>query len=224
GRYLELWLIRVTADGLKAQDLNFYLRRDIHQIKILNLSDVTNQKIFLLTTADWLRIIHVLPDGRTKILIEKYDGVKSFGVSTVQDSVRIVVNIDSGFEGRKLNVYEWNMIEEDFDLMANTFEVFGKEIEQDVFVEHKYLQVANSIEEFLLTPLDEPIEWYSCNNDSGCVYSPPFYIPYFRYLQGLSYEQLGDFDKARDVYYELWNEYPDNVFGVVASMKLELVK
>jgi hypothetical protein len=40
-------------------------------------------------------------------------------------------------------------------------------------------------------------------------------------MRGLAYEQLRQTDQAQHVYYELWKDYPKNVFGMAADLKLE---
>jgi hypothetical protein len=59
-----------------------------------------------------------------------------------------------------------------------------------------------------ITLCDQPMEWHR---------------PYLLYLLGLSYEMAGQLDDARNTYYALWHEHPENVFGVAASLRLETV-
>jgi hypothetical protein len=47
-----------------------------------------------------------------------------------------------------------------------------------------------------------------------------WYFPYFHYLQALAYEQSGQLGAAKQTYFELWRDYPENIFGVAASQRL----
>jgi tetratricopeptide (TPR) repeat protein len=43
------------------------------------------------------------------------------------------------------------------------------------------------------------------------------------YLLGLAYETNGEKDKARDIYWQLWKEYPDSFYAIAVQHKLEPV-
>lgn len=42
------------------------------------------------------------------------------------------------------------------------------------------------------------------------------------YMQALAYEFTGDRDSAREIYYTLWERYPDDIWGAISSAHLEL--
>jgi hypothetical protein len=68
---------------------------------------------------------------------------------------------------------------------------------------------ANEIEETPnITLCEQPMEWLR---------------PYLLYLLGVSYEISNQSDYARLTYYSLWHNYPTNIFGVAASLKLNPV-
>jgi len=56
-----------------------------------------------------------------------------------------------------------------------------------------------------------------------CGELPEWYRPYLRYLLGNAYALDGQPGLARASYYALWNEYPTNLFGVAARLKLKLI-
>lgn len=48
-------------------------------------------------------------------------------------------------------------------------------------------------------------------------------LPYLYYLDGLSYELSGNQEKAVQVYWQLWHDYPESHFALLVRYKLELV-
>jgi hypothetical protein len=51
---------------------------------------------------------------------------------------------------------------------------------------------------------------------------PDMYHPYLRYLLGIAYELNAQPQEAEAAYYQLWLDYPSDIFGVAASVKLEV--
>jgi tetratricopeptide (TPR) repeat protein len=43
------------------------------------------------------------------------------------------------------------------------------------------------------------------------------------YLLGLAYETSGETDKARNIYWQLWKEYPDSFYAIAVQYKLDLI-
>lgn len=220
----DIWLLSLTQEGFyKPLYIDHYSYSDKSELSIKEIpSDETNNLVYEISLGDELIIVRILPDLTTNILIEEY-GVTSYEINQTQESLSLIINIDNQSDGKITNSYLWNSMEQNFIYQPNIFEITQKNIEENIYIKNNYSETIIYIQNFLKKRYSEPEYIFSCSAESGCTYSPPFYIPYFRYLQGLSYEQLGDFENARDIYYELWQDYPDNVFGVVASMKLELV-
>jgi hypothetical protein len=53
---------------------------------------------------------------------------------------------------------------------------------------------------------------------------PDYHRPYLHYLLGISYELNTQPQEAEETYYNLWFNYPSNIFGAAASAKLEVNK
>lgn len=54
-------------------------------------------------------------------------------------------------------------------------------------------------------------------------YSSAWWYPRYYYLCGLSFELSGDVQKAVEIYWQLWRDYPNTPYALMARFKLELV-
>jgi outer membrane protein assembly factor BamD (BamD/ComL family) len=106
--------------------------------------------------------------------------------------------------------------------LDNVFVSAQTDIEEMFYIRQDYSGAIQYIDQFLSSAPPETRDWYECVLDV-CKYYPEWYVPYFRYLRGLAYEQLEEDDQAKQAYYELWTDFPNSIFGVAASLKLELV-
>lgn len=220
----DLWVFFWTPNGYISKYIYNYFDTKDSEFNQLYIITVGNMPVHLLSVGDTLVAVRILPDTTVKVVLEEY-GVKSYELRQETDPTRILINVDNNLDGKLTKIYQWDKTEESFVLQPSDFEVAQHEIETKLYHVRDYEGVTEYIHNFLSASPVEPKEISVCGIDipNGCVYSPEWHIPYFRYIRGVAYEQLGQFDMARDAYYELWRDFPDNVFGVAASMKLQLV-
>jgi len=103
--------------------------------------------------------------------------------------------------------------------LQDDFRIVQATIEELIYVERNNPSAINKVDHFLRVAPPESVLAYTCS-DGNCHYFYDWYISYFRYMRALAYEQMGMLDQARDSYYELWQDFPKNVFGAIAGKKL----
>lgn len=85
-------------------------------------------------------------------------------------------------------------------------------IEYELFVEHdpiKAIELAKTILPILM-------DWRGLDSVS-------YWLPRYFYLCGLSYELSGDAQKAAEIYWQLWHDFPESHYALLARYKLELI-
>jgi len=82
-------------------------------------------------------------------------------------------------------------------------------IEYSLFVEHNPDKAVEMAE--MLVPL--LLDWKDLDLAAG-------QLPRYFYLCGLSYELSGDVQKAAEVYWQLWRDYPESQYALLARYKL----
>lgn len=89
-------------------------------------------------------------------------------------------------------------------------------IEQIIFQQSAYQQAIAHIQALLAQGIVEP------QRSSDETYVEPARVePHLRYLLGLCYELTGDADKAVAAYWQVWRDFPDNLYALSARRKLE---
>ena len=225
-----VWAFFASPDGYRAKYIyDFYFSdADQRRIKVLPIQIGNGEPIYLITASDQLIVVQLAPnDSSPEILIEEFLGVKNFQLIDNEMPAEIMVNVDSNWEGRKTKTYQWDSPSKDFILQDDVFVVGQTTIENMIYNDHAYSEAVNYIDQFLTVVPPEPRSVSYCSAGlpgNGCVYQPDWYVPYFRYLQGLANEKLGRKQQAAEIYFNLWKNYPNNVFGVAASLKLEPVQ
>ena len=107
---------------------------------------------------------------------------------------------DDNYYGVPLNAYRWDSSRHKFrdDL-----------IEYTLFVEHNP-DNAVEISEVVLPVL---MDWKDLDAFT-------WWLPRYFYLSGLSYELSGNAQKAAEVYWQLWHDYPGSQYALLARYKL----
>lgn len=125
----------------------------------------------------------------------------------------------------EIAVYKWNSEQDRLDKKIINFDFprAQDEAERLIFQEQDFPRAILYINEFLIQAPPEPKVESSCTY-SVCDYYPEWYRPYMRYLLALAYEMSGRAEQARDTYFLLWRDYPDNIFGLAAEHRLVLAK
>jgi tetratricopeptide (TPR) repeat protein len=60
-------------------------------------------------------------------------------------------------------------------------------------------------------------------SDGKDIYADAYWLPRYYYLCGLSYELSGDAQKAAEIYWQLWHDFPESHYARMARYKLEKV-
>jgi hypothetical protein len=219
---IDAWAFLNIDGGIKAQLINsFYSEDNKPKLNVRSLQ-TGDELIRLIAVGDELIFARFLADSSPKIILEEY-GVRDFSLIEDVSPLRVVVDVDNFLDGQATKGYQWDASTKEFVPIDVLFDSAQSSLEEMVYAKRDYSGVIKYIDHFLSTASPETRDWYACVIDD-CKYLPEWYAPYFRYMRGLAYEQLGDEEQAKQNYYELWRDYPDHVFGVAASLKLEPIK
>lgn len=221
----DTWTFLATSNGYQAGYVSDIWPKDEQsKLNIQSIKIGNSMLAYLLSSNGELIIFRVRSDLGIETLVEDY-GVQSFDVNDEVTPTKLLVHTDNSYDGQGAIVYIWDSNMETFVEQTDSFVVAQAEIEKLLYTEKDYQEVINYLDKFLQIAPPEPKRIYFCSADipEGCKYLPDWYMPYFRYLRGLAYEQLGQNEQAKRSYFELWRDFPKNVFGMVASLKLEPV-
>jgi hypothetical protein len=215
------WAFLGAPDGFKAvfiSDMSSESEQQlVMKIRSINTGDVV--PTLLISLGDRLNIFRITPHSTIESLVDEYS-VQTFEVVDQASPAKILVKVD-GYSGKRTTTYLWDSKTKNF-VEHDDFAIAQAEIENLLYIQKDYRVAIVSINSFLQTAPPEPTRPFECGVDipGGCRYRPDWYIPYFRYLLGVSYELSGQSDQAKQVYYELWRDDPKNIFGIAASQKL----
>lgn len=220
----QTWLLARTSNGLDAIYVD-----DIDHDSDMSFDYLELNHSGLLVTVKThgedvprFYIYHVPSNGEiTEQLSDYYvDGFvnhKTNEITTIAES--------AGAEQPEMTVYAWNVVLGKFEKRIINFD-FSKaqdEAEKLLFQERDYIQAILHIQRFLIQAPPEPKEFFYCQSND-CKYYPDWYRPYMRYLLALAYEMSVQPEPAREIYFALWKDYPDNIFGLAAEHRLVAVK
>jgi hypothetical protein len=108
---------------------------------------------------------------------------------------------DEEFYGVPWSGYRWDPVHQEFR---------GDLIEYTLFIEHnpeKAFEIAEGVAPLLM-------DWRE-------VESVEYWLPRYFYLCGLSYELSGDAQKAAEMYWQIWHDFPGSHYALMARYKLE---
>jgi len=193
---------------------------------------------FLLVDVDDSLLFLSVTSGEVKILENIY-GINLF---FSHDNERVDVMFSDWYPGNwNFISYEWDNTTQSLREIPSQGYDFGSvqsKAESLVYEENNYIGAIVYISNTLLASPPDQVIWPDCYeyiarradeletqpSISLCEQPMEWHRPYLLYLLGISYEMSGKLDDAKLTYYSLWHDYPENVFGVAASLKLELVK
>lgn len=223
----DIWAFFASPDGYQAkhfEDFYFY-ETDSRRMKVLPVQVGDGEPIYLITANEQLIVARLnLNNSPPEILVEEFLGVKNFHIIDNESPVKIILDVDNNWDGKKTNIYQWDSSQKDFILEDDLFMVAQAAIEDMIYDDYAYAEAISYIDLFLTSAPPEPHSFSYCAAGlpgNGCVFEPYWYVPYFRYLQGVAYEKLDQKQQATKAYFNLWKMFPDNIFGVAASLKLE---
>ncbi|HSO13485.1 MAG TPA: hypothetical protein VLT51_14005, partial [Anaerolineales bacterium] len=154
------------------------------------------------------------PNSVTALLPDRFGSYESLLVSGYAPSdfqMKLLTGSNWSYQ------YSWDVKYQHF-CEADFFRDKQNELEIKIYRERDYETVIQDINEFFKQDIENSEAVKNCG-----AYCPEWYFPYFRHLLGFSYEMMGDTESAKSTYYSLWHDYPTNVFGIAASLKLEPV-
>ncbi len=218
----DAWAFIGTVDGYKAAFIFepwFESEQPEMAIKALEMGETSPAYVIF---SDDLTIFRLTPDFAIETLLQEYS-VKSYQIIDETMPPKIVLEIDGTYEGHRFIPYEWNTESQVFIEAPDEFVLAENEITKLLYEKQDYQGVISYINAFLQKDYPEPKRVAFCGMDipDGCVYQPEWYIPYFGYLRGVAYEQMNQIEPAKQAYYKLWQDYPKNIFGMAAMLKLE---
>ncbi len=220
--HFDYWVLFGSSDGYIASPLTYSIDKQKTPFEIVEILVDADTKVFMLKTNTEITIFS--PSSYDLIvLMEEFD-VELVKILSDISPARLLINIDGTWQGRMTKNYQWDTNEKKFTLMPDIFEITQYELEEKLFVERDFQSVIEYVDEFLLTAPPEPKYPAFCGVDvpDGCKYLPEWYVPYFRYMKGIAYEKMNKLENAEMAYLELWQEFPDNIFGIVSGMKLSV--
>lgn len=144
-----------------------------------------------------------------------YSTIEAITQSSADFQMTLVSVPDSMYPGD--SSYSWNMEKQTFQHIYE-FSDLQSQVEQQIFSQQNYSSAIQSLEEFLRNDASDIEKMEECGYECS-----EGYIPYFRYLLAVSYELSGQAEQAKLIYYQLWHDYPKNIFGMAAMQKLEPV-
>jgi hypothetical protein len=225
----ELWLVVNGPSGMHAKQVLSSFRTTTMNESALKVQvlDVPQRDVVATQFGDMFAIHQILPNGDiTEISSPSYYyRVNGFQLAP-GSSTEIQVWTDQDYVDGQLDVqkiisYIWDDKLEKFRETNGgyDFESARKKAEQLVYQSQDFSSAITFINTILLSAPPENSPATYCFSRE-CQKSSDWYNPYFRYLLGISYEMTDQPEKARNIYYDLWKDFPENAFGFAAGLKL----
>lgn len=191
----------------------------------------------LLVEIDDCLLFLSITSGEVKIL-KNICGIDLF---FSKDNERVNVMLSDWYPGNwRFVSYTWDNAAQSLRETASQsydFDSVQRKAETLIYKENDYIGAIVYISNVLLMSPPDQVFWPDCYdyiaerandieaypNVTLCEQPMEWHRPYLLYLLGMSYEMSGQLDNAKATYYSLWHDYPNNIFGVAASLKLEPV-
>lgn len=223
----DIWVLLTTPQGLLALPIEetssyelprFPLAQPIFRVEKLSIAD-SESSFFILQTGDYLYIFRVIHQQGQEIVEQLYrqDLVGKFELLGSEETPEIKMYL-------KADKYDWTLDPEwvlvRWDAAAETFKVAEQamllaEKAETLLLTEKRADEAIPLLQSLLASPNYPGDTCHFN------WAPCYPRPYLLYLLGLSYELTGDKAGALNSYWQLWHDYPDSPYAIMAQAKLE---
>jgi hypothetical protein len=137
----------------------------------------------------------------------------------------IMVYIDDPYVGVKVVAYNWDIDSQSFTnhIIGYDFDLIEQNAKRLLYTEQDFSATITFLAQFLSDPALVSRMPPSCAS-SSCEFIVDWYIPHLRYLLGIAYEMNNQPEQAKQVYYNLWKDYPANIFGLAAAAKLKPIQ
>jgi tetratricopeptide (TPR) repeat protein len=206
-----IYVVYPDVSGYKTRQLEYFWGADPKQysgidFKIERWKGIANP-VLTAVTADELLMFGIGKDFSSTSLVGEF-AVKNVSFSPNSEPAQFQVfykklQPDRNFYGGLWSGYRWDSNDQAFkeDLL-----------EYLLFVEQNPDQAVDLVKTIF------PIlnKWKSLD-------SAHYWLPRYFYLCGLTYELSGDKQKAAEIYWQLWHDFPESHFARLAEFKLELV-
>jgi hypothetical protein len=221
------WVFFMTSDGYTAKYFDESSTSSVHsEITIIPLEINSGLNAFMLQRGSSIFINLIAPDLRVELDDTAYAfDVHSYKIVSPTQPVQIKVDIKNQDE-QKTVIFSWDDRSQSF-VEQNAIDLEISQIEKALYVDRDYPSVINRVDTLLVNLNFVSNVAMLCGisvADDFCVDFPEEYAAYLLYMRALSFEQMGLVNDARDAYYQLWQKYPQNLFGIIASKKLEPVQ
>jgi hypothetical protein len=224
---LDGWAFFMTANGYVAKYFDYSTTQDDHSDNAVIPLEINSEiRAFMLPSGDSFSIVVLKQDFQIDTGSYFFQpSVHASKIISQFSPVQIMADVKNR-NGQKSIVLSWNDLSQSF-VEENSLDLVLSEIEKLLFVDQDYPSIINRVN-FLLAnsnfDSDIPTLCGISVADDFCVDFPEKYAAYFLYMRALSFEQMGLVNDARDAYYQLWQKYPQYLFGIIASKKLEPVQ
>jgi hypothetical protein len=220
---LDVWAFFMTADGYIAKYFDYSSSKDdLSEITIFPLEINDGTKAFMLPSEDSISIDILKTNLQNDSNAYFYQpDVQSYKVIRQTQPVQVMLDVKDQDE-RKTLVLSWNEFSQSL-IGQNAIDLTVSQIEKLLYVDQNYPSVIDRVDTLLSNVNSEAGATYLCGisvSKDFRVDFPEAYAAYFLYMRALALEQMGQVNQARDAYYALWRDYPDNLFGIAASKKL----
>jgi len=224
---LDSWVFFMTADGYDAKYINSFSNDFEDSEKAIYPLEINSElNAFMLLFSKSISINFIKPGLQIEPDENAYAfDVRSYKVVSQTQPAQIIVDVKNQYEQRTLEFF-WDDLSQSF-MQQDSIVFTQSQIEKVLYVEQDYPSVINRVDTLLANSNFESNVATLCGisvADDFCVDFPKEYAAYFFYMRALSFEQMGLVNDARDAYYQLWQKYPQNLFGIIASKKLEPVQ
>jgi len=180
----------------------------------------------IIKIADFMRFLSVLSLESGPALID-YRSSMSVGTSYSFVSINDepAIKVFYAYPPNYWEVYQWNGADEQFEVIdmyrTNREQQEYQAIQGSQLVLSKdgnQAQITESLKQYLSLHTEVCAEY-----DWMCQ-SRVRNLPWLWYMLGLAYELEGMADQAVKTYWQLWHDYPESPYAIMAQYKLELIQ
>jgi len=203
----DFFLVYPDGSHFSAKELDGYVEyKNISSLKV-NIETWNGLKnpVMTIQSDEELAVLEIDKNYESKNLLQEF-GVTDFRILSMDPVVQFQIKYrkpnNAYFPDHPWDGYHWD---DDRHIFKNDL------LEYQLFVlrdPKRAVQIAQQIYPILK-------DW---KNSEGA-----WHLPYMYYLCGLSYELSSDEEKAAQIYWQLWHDFPDSHYALLARYKLELV-
>ncbi len=200
---LDLWAIISTPNGFHTQYLDYaenWSGSDQYNLISIEMTspNAVDKPLLLVRVGEYFYIFHAtVADGALESLYDE-SGIRQYNVTPGENAIDIELWTLPNDWNNPWQVYRW-------DAQAETFSAVNR-LKEMMFFEHNPAGVIPIVPKILneLKSVEQP------DRES-----------YYTYLLALAYDLTGDEASAVQTYWQLWRDYPESPYALIARAKLE---